>query len=70
MSLISGYTYMCGDKGGRVGQLVVPPHPEREEDDGSQTHDGDQGVEESAEELGLLGKWVGGGYRDTKVESK
>lgn len=40
---------------------MVPPHPEGEEDDGGQAYDGDQGVEEGAEELGLRGKWVGGG---------
>lgn len=44
---------MCGDEGSRVGQFVVPPHPERQEDDGGQTDDGNQGVEESVEELGL-----------------
>ena len=54
-------TYMCGDERGWVGQLVMPPHPEGEEDDGGQAHDGNQGVEQSAEELGLLGIWVGGG---------
>ncbi len=52
---------MCGDEGSRVGQLVVSPHPEREEDDGGQAYDGNQGVKQSAEELGLLGKRVGGG---------
>ena len=52
---------MCGDEGSWVGQFVMSPHPEREEDNGSQAYDGNQGVEERAEELGLLGKWVGGG---------
>lgn len=56
-----GGTYMCGDQGGRVRQFVMPPHPEGEEDDGGQADDGNQGVEQSAEELGLLGKGVGGG---------
>lgn len=52
---------MCGDEGGGVGQFVMPPHPEREEDHGGQAYDGNQGVQQSAEQLGLLGKWVGGG---------
>lgn len=54
-------TYMCGDEGSRVGQFVMPPHPEGEEDDGGQAYDGNQGVKQGAEELGLLGEWVGGG---------
>lgn len=52
---------MCGDEGRRVRQFVMSPHPEREENHSNQSDDGDQGVEQSAEELGLLGKWVGGG---------
>lgn len=52
---------MRGDEGGGVGQLVMPPHPEREEDDGGQADDGNQGVEQRAEKLRLLGKRVGGG---------
>lgn len=52
---------MCGDEGCRVGQFVVPPHPEREEDHSHQSDDGNQGVQQGAEELGLLGKWVRGG---------
>ena len=47
-------TYMCGDEGGGVGQFVMPPHPEREEDHGGQAYDGNQGVQQSAEQLGLL----------------
>lgn len=54
-------TYMCGDKGCRVRQFVMSPHPEREENHSNQSDDGNQGVQQSAEELGLLGKWVGGG---------
>lgn len=57
----SAGTYMCGDEGRRVGQLVMPPHPEGEEDDGGQAYDGNQGVEQGAEELGLLGERVGSG---------
>lgn len=57
---------MCGDEGSWVGQFVMSPHPEREEDDSSQANDGNQGVKESAEELGLLGEWVGGGCGERK----
>lgn len=64
--LTRGETYMCGDEGGRVGQFMVPPHPEGEEDDGGQAYDGNQGVKQGAEELGLLGKWVGGGCGEKK----
>ncbi len=39
-----GKTYMCGDEGSWVGQFVMSPHPEREEDDGGQAYDGNQGV--------------------------
>lgn len=56
-------TYMCGDEGCRVRQFVMSPHPEREENHSNQSDDGNQGVQQSAEELGLLGKWVGGGCR-------
>lgn len=42
-------THMCGDEGSRVGQLVVSPHPEGEEDHGYQAYDGHQRVEQSAE---------------------
>lgn len=66
---MSFFTYMCGDEGSGVGQFVVSPHPEREEDDGDQAYDGDQGVEQSAEELGLLGKWVGGGCAERKIQA-
>lgn len=59
---------MRGDEGGWVGQFVMPPHPEGEEDDGGQAYDGNQGVKQSAEELGLLGKWVGGGCGERKRE--
>lgn len=59
---------MCGDEGSWVGQFVMPPHPEGEEDDGGQAYDGNQGVKQSAEELGLLGKWVGGGCGERKRE--
>lgn len=58
---------MCGDEGGRVGQFVVPPHPEGEEDDGDQADDGNQRVEQGAEELRLLGKRVGGGCVGTET---
>lgn len=57
----AGETYMCGDEGSWIGQFVMSPHPEREEDNGGQAYDGNQRVKQSAEELGLLGKWVGGG---------
>lgn len=63
-------TYMCGDQGSRIGQLVMPPHPEREEDDSHQAYDGNQRVEQSAEELGLLGKWVGGGCAKKEREMR
>lgn len=52
---------MCGDEGSWVRQFVVPPHPEGEEDDSGQAYDGNQGVKQGAEELGLLGVRVGGG---------
>lgn len=52
---------MGGDQGGWVGQFVVPPHPEGEEDDGGEAHDGNQRVQHGAEELRLLGEGVGGG---------
>lgn len=57
---------MCGDQGGRVGQLVMPPHPEGEEDDGGQAHDGHQRVEQGAEEVRLLGERVGRGWGHTE----
>lgn len=59
---------MCGDKCSGVSQFVVSPHPEREENDGSQAYDGNQGVKQSAEELGLLGKWVGSGCGERNRE--
>lgn len=59
-------THVCGDEGSWVGQLVVSPHPEGEDDHGHQAYDGHQRVEQSAEELGLLGKRVGGGCRGRK----
>lgn len=37
----------------------MPPHPEGEENHSDQADDGNQRVEQSAEELRLLGKWVG-----------
>lgn len=52
---------MCGDQGRRVRQFMMPPHPQGEENHGDQADDGNQGVQQGAEELGLLGKWVGGG---------
>lgn len=38
-------TYMCGDEGSWVGQFVVSPHPEREEDNSNQTNDRNQRVQ-------------------------
>lgn len=55
---------MCGDEGSRVGQLVVPPHPEGEEDDAGQADDGNQGVQQRAEQRRLRGERVGCGCRD------
>lgn len=52
---------MCGNEGRRVRQLVMPPHPEREENQSDQDDDGNQRVQQSAEQLGLRGKRVGGG---------
>lgn len=63
-----GKTYMCGDEGCWIRQLVVSPHPEREEDDGGQADYGNQGVKQRAEELWLLGKRVGGGCEKRKRE--
>lgn len=65
-----GKTYMCGDESCWIGQLVVPPHPEGEEDDGRQAYDRNQGVQQSAEELGLLGEWVGGGCEERGREDE
>lgn len=59
---------MRGDECSWVSQFVVSPHPEREEDDGGQAYDGNQGVKQSAEELGLRGKWVGSGCRERNSE--
>lgn len=59
---------MCGDEGRWVGQFMMSPHPEGEEDHGGQAYDGDQGVEQGAEELGLLGKGVGGCCGQIKTE--
>lgn len=47
---------------------MVSPHPEGEENDGGQAYDGHQGVKQSAEELGLLGKRVGSGCGERNEE--
>lgn len=44
----------------------MPPHPEGEEDDGGQAHDGHQRVEQGAEEVRLLGERVGRGWGHTE----
>ena len=40
-------SHLCGHQDRWVGQFVVSVHPEREEDDGGDGHDGDQWVHQS-----------------------
>lgn len=47
-------SYLGGHQGGWVCQLVVAVHPEGEEGDGRDAHDGHQRIQQRGEEGGLL----------------